>query len=55
MLSEFDMLGRDDKYNIFIGEAYALTNVLTNAIYDTKDKTDKNKDNMKRITTKKIP
>ena len=32
-----------------------MTHTLTNAIYDAKDKTDKNKDEMKKITHKKIP
>ena len=32
-----------------------MINLLTNTIYDTKDKTDKIKDDMKRVTKCKIP
>ena len=32
-----------------------MINLLTTTIYDTKDKTDKIKDDMKRVTRLKIP
>ena len=49
------MLTREDRQTINIGETYALTNTLTTAIYDTKDKTQSKKDHMKKITKNKIP
>ena len=55
MLDEYDLLTREDRQTINIGEAYMLTNTLTTAIYDTKDKTHSKKDHMKTITKNKIP
>lgn len=55
LLDGFDLLTREDRQTINIGEAYMLTNTLTTAIYDTKDKTHSKKDHMKTITKNKIP
>lgn len=55
ILDQYDMLTREDRQTINIGETYALTNTLTTAIYDTKDKTQSKKDHMKKITRNKIP
>lgn len=49
------MLTREDRQTINLGETYVLTNTLTTAIYDTKDKTQSKKDHMKKITKNKIP
>ena len=52
---KFDLPSREDKQSRFIDEIYQLMINLNNAIYDTKDKADKRKDNMKKKILKKIP
>lgn len=51
----FDLVHRDDKSAKFINEIYQLINTLNQAIYDTKDKSDRRKEQMKKKILKKIP
>jgi dynein heavy chain len=51
---KYDLPSREDKQNRF-GDVYQLMTALNHAIYDTKDKADKRKDQMKRKIHKKIP
>jgi hypothetical protein len=51
----FDLLHRDDKSGKAINEVYQLINTLNNAIYETKDKSDRRKEQMKKKVLKKIP
>jgi len=52
---KFDLVHRDDKSAKFINEIYQLINTLNQAIYDTKDKSDRRKEQMKKEILKKIP
>jgi len=51
----FDLPNREDKSSKFIDEIYQLINTLNSAIYDTKDKSDRRKEQMKKKIGKKIP
>jgi ElaB/YqjD/DUF883 family membrane-anchored ribosome-binding protein len=55
ILENFDLPAREDKGSRFIDEIYQLINTLNSAIYDTKDKADRRKDQMKKKILKKIP
>lgn len=51
----FDLLHRDDKSGKAINEVYQLINNLNNRIYETKDTSDRRKEEMKKKVLKKIP
>lgn len=55
ILEAFDLPAREDKNSRFIDEVYQLINTLNSAIYDTKDKADRRKDQIKRKVLKKVP
>jgi ElaB/YqjD/DUF883 family membrane-anchored ribosome-binding protein len=55
ILEAFDLPTREDKNSRFIDEIYQLINALNNAIYDTKDKADRRKEQIKKKILKKIP
>ena len=49
------MPNREDKSSKFIDEIYQLINTLNTAIYDTKDASDRRKEQMKSDIQKQIP
>jgi len=55
ILEAFDLPAREDKNSRFIDELYQLINTLNTAIYDTKDKADRRKDQIKKKVLKKVP
>lgn len=55
LFKSFDMLSKEDIKQIQIDETYVQVNKLTSLIYDTKDKADKNKNDMKKVTKKMVP
>ena len=51
----FDLPTREDRQARFIDDIYSQMNVLNNAIFDTKEKSDRRKEEMKKKVLKKIP
>lgn len=55
ILETFDLPAREDKSSRFIDEVYTLINTLNTAIYETKDRSDRRKDQIKKKVQKKVP
>jgi dynein heavy chain, axonemal len=55
ILDAYDLPAREDKSSRFIDEIYQLINSLNSAIYDTKDKADRRKEQIKKEIAKKVP